>query len=208
MSAIPTPVGYHVLQAPDTSTDTVLGATERLKFSRQKMRDQMLALNASSAQAQAAKQGPGHSSALMATLTALPVIGPLIHSAASWWADHPLHAVADLFTPRKDAAAEPASQTLTQRHPWAMLVSAAAIGALLMWARPWRYALLRRAVYSGVLPQVFTSLLSRVSTDGLLDLANSMLRRPAAASARNASTPPAVPQPDGSAGTTPNSTLH
>ncbi len=161
----------------------------------------MLALNASSAQA--TRPDSGQSRALLTTLAALPVVGPLIQSAMSWWESHPLHAIAELFTPRPASATEPLAQPLTQRHPWAMLLGAVAVGALLMWTRPWRFALLRRAVYSALLPQLVTTL-SHVSTDGLLDLVKLMLRRPAA----NTSPPPAAEQPAGEDVTTPNSTLH
>ena len=197
-------MGYRALLAPDTSTVTLPGATERLQQSRQRMRDQMLALKASSAQAQATRQRSDQSSALLATLTALPVLGPLIHSAVSWWADHPLHAVADLFIRSNASATGPIKQPLTQRHPWALLLGAVAVGALLMWARPWRFGLLRRAVYAGVVPQMINSLLSRVSSDGLLDIVKSALGRPLA----NPSPPPATGPPAGNEGTTRNSTLH
>jgi len=88
-----------------------------------------------------------------------------------------------------------------------MLLSAAAIGALLMWTRPWRYGLLRRAVYAGLVPQLVTSLLSRVSTDGLLDLVNSLLPRPAAAPAPTA-TPSAETPASWSDGAAPSAPLH
>jgi hypothetical protein len=165
------------------------------------MRDQLLVLNASSAAAHATNKESGHQSAVLATLTALPLLGPLIDSAMTWWAEHPLHAVVDLFSRPNPSADEP----LTQRHPWAMLLGAAAVGALLMWTRPWRFALLRRAVYAGLLPQMVTTLLSRVSTEGLLDLVSSFLRRPGAnhPPPATSSQPPA--ERDGAA---PNSTLH
>ena len=125
-------------------------------------------------------------SALLATLTALPVPGALVESAVTWWAEHPLRAVAELFGRTYPLADEP----LTQRHLWAMLLGAAAIGALLMWTRPWRLELLRRAVYASLLLQVITQLLSRESTDGLLDLVKSIL-----CPAGNASPPPDAKQP-------------
>ena len=187
MSATPTPVAFQVMQTQGASADTLLGATERLKQSRQKMRTQMLALNASSAQAQASTLAEEHSSVLMATLTSLPLIGPVIASAANWWANHPLHAVADLFMRSKSSATTTQKQGVMQRHPWAVLFGAVGVGALLMWTRPWRFGLLRRAVYAGLAPQIVGSLLSRVSGDGLLDLVNSVLRR----SADTASPPPA-----------------
>jgi len=180
----PTAMGYRAPQAPRTPADAVLDATERLSRSRQMMRDQMLDLKASRAQAQTSESTP--QGALLDTLTALPVLGPLVESAVTWWAEHPLRAVADLFG-RPDPTAD---ESLTQRHPWAMLLGAAAIGALLMWTRPWRFALLRRAVCASLLPRMVTQLLSRESNGGLLDLVKSVLR-PAA----NPSPPPDAKQP-------------
>lgn len=162
-------------QASILSIHTVEGAIECLQQSRRTMREQMLVLNAASRQAQAARQRaqqrPG---VLRTTLSAIPVVGPLIDSAIAWWDAHPLRAVAELLASRKTSAAEP----VTHRHPWAVLASAAAVGALLMWAQPWRHRFLRRAIYAGVIPRLFASLLSRLSADGLIKWAESLLRRP------------------------------
>lgn len=176
MSDAPATASDQDLEESAASTPTVLGATERLQQSRQLMRDQMLALNASSAQAHAKNHGSEKTSKWLSSLVALPVLGPLINTAMTWWAEHPLHAVAELFSRPSASDTEAPKMSLARRHPWAMLLSAAALGALLMWARPWRFALLRRAVYAGLLPQMVTTLLSRVSTDGVLDLVSSLLR--------------------------------
>jgi len=174
VSATSLPLDQRSLQTLGTPTDTLLGVTERLEKSRRLMREQMFELNSGSAQVKS--QGHGTPSNWWVALSAIPVLGPLISDAASWWADHPLRAVADLFVrPGTSSASKP----LTQRHPWAMLIGAAAVGALVMWTRPWRFALLRRAVYSGLLPQVVSSVLARVPTDGLLNLAQSVWQRPA-----------------------------
>jgi hypothetical protein len=191
-------MGPRALQTPGTSVDTVLGATERLRQSRQLMRAQMLELKASATQAQATESR--RHGALLAALTALPVVGPLIDNAITWWAEHPLRAVAALFSRPNNLAAEP----LTQRHPWALLLGAAAAGALLMWARPWRFALLRRAIYAGLLPQMATTLLSRVSADGLLDLIHSVFRPATNRSPPGAAKPPHAGRDD----VAENSTLH
>lgn len=201
MTATPPSIGQPVPVPPEPSADNVLAATERLRQSRQRMRDQMLEFNAGSPPAQRAHRDAGTPGALLSTLAALPVLGPLIESAANWWANHPLRSVAELFTRPGTSTAKP----LTERHPWAMVLGAAAVGAVLMWARPWRFALLRRALYTGVLPQVVTTLLSRVSTEGLLDLVHSALRRPDA----NPATPTAPGQQSaGDGGVAPHSTLH
>ena len=157
-------------------TKTLLGVTERLQRSRQLMRDQMLELNAVSAQAQEINHGQFNANAWLAALSAIPVLGPLVNDAARWWANHPLRAVADLFA----RPSTPASETTTQRHPWAWVLGAAATGALLMWARPWRFAMLRRAIYSGLLPQVVSTLVSQVPTERLIDLVQAVWRRPTA----------------------------
>lgn len=173
MSAMSPPPDQQASQTLGSSTDTLRGVTERLEKSRRLMCAQMFELNAGSAQAKSRDRGT--SSNWWVALSAIPVLGPLISDAASWWADHPLRAVADLFSRPGTSVSKP----LTQRHPWAMLIGAAAVGALVMWTRPWRFALLRRAVYSGLLPQVVSSVLARVPTDGLLNLAQSVWQRPA-----------------------------
>ncbi|OYU00464.1 MAG: hypothetical protein CFE40_04000 [Burkholderiales bacterium PBB1] len=170
---MPAPMSQRAWQALNASTDTLLGVTERMEKSRRLMRDQMFELNAGAAQTKNQFQDrPGN---WLVALSAIPVLGPLISEAAGWWADHPLRAVAELFARPSGRTTEP----LTQRHPWAMLIGAAAVGGLLMWTRPWRFALLRRAVYSGLLPQVVSSLLSCLPTDGLLNLVRSVWRGPA-----------------------------
>ncbi len=199
--ATPPSISQPVLKPSEPSADNVLGATERLRQSRQRMRDQMLALNARSASAKAAQRGAGASDELLAALSALPVLGPLIDSAANWWANHPLRAVAELFAKTGTSTAKP----LTERHPWAMVLSAAAVGALLMRARPWRFALLRRALYAGVLPQLVTTLLARVSTEGLLDLVHSALQRPETKPPASTAPGEQSPEPEGIAS---QSTLH
>lgn len=163
-----------MLEPSEPPAQNVPVATERLRQSRQRMRELLLAFNASSAPGKSGHRATGASGALLAALAALPVLGPLIARAANWWANHPLRVVTQLF-------ASPGTSTakrLTERHPAAMVLGAAVGGALLMWARPWRFALLRRALYASVLPQLVTTLLSRVSTDGWPDVVHSALRRP------------------------------
>ena len=70
-----------------------------------------------------------------------------------------------------------AAAALTQRHPWACMLGAAAAGALLMWKRPVCFAVLRRAVHSGLLPQVLDTLMSQVPTERLMDFAQSLWQR-------------------------------
>lgn len=52
--------------------------------------------------------------------------------ALRWWQRHPLQAVA--------LVAEPALQQVAERHPWRLVMGAAAAGSLIALARPWRWA--------------------------------------------------------------------
>lgn len=179
-------------QPPITSAHCVQDAAERLQQSRRTMREQMLALNTAATHAHAAKQGARQrTGALLATLSALPLIGPWVDGVVSWWDSSPLRAVTELLASRETSSAKPGPQ----RQPWAMLATAVAAGALLMWWQPWRHRFLRRAVYAGVIPRLVASLLSRLSTDGWVKLAEDMLRRPAATPkhAAQASAPPGAP---------------
>lgn len=153
---------------------TLLGATERLQRSRQLMRSQMLELNALSVRVQEESHGELNPNGWLAALGATPVLGPLINEAVRWWAGHPLRAVASLFARHASST----NETQTQRHPWAWVLGAAAAGALLIWARPWRSAVLRRAIYSGLLPQVVSTLMSQVPTERLIDLVQTVWWRP------------------------------
>lgn len=175
MSAASIPSGDGALVASERSASTVLGATERLNQSRRLLREHMQALNASATEALENAHRPP--SAWLAALTAIPVLGPVIESVAAWWSQHPLRVVADVFASTTATAAKP----MTQTRPWTVLLMAVAIGGMLAWARPWRFAWLRRAVYAGVLPQLVSTVMSRLPTEGWLDIVNSLLRRPGAA---------------------------
>lgn len=187
MSAASIPGGDHVLVASDS---TVLGASERLNQSRRLLREHMQALNASASDALANEhRRPG---AWLAALTAIPVLGPVIESVSAWWAQHPLRVVADVFASSTASAAKP----MTQSRPWTVLLMAVAIGGLLVWLRPWRYALLRRAVYGGVLPPLVSSFMSRLPTQDWLDnIVNSLTRSLVTATPPKASTTPASTNP-------------
>lgn len=213
MSAAPIPDSDRVLVVTDRSVSAVLGATERLNQSRHLLREHMQAINAAASDIPANSQRPR--SAWLVALTAIPVLGPVIESVSAWWAQHPLRVVASVFASSTATAAKP----MTQTRPWSVLLMAVAIGGLLAWTRPWRFAWLRRAVYAGVLPQLVSTVMSRLPTEGWLDIVNSLLRRPGAAtSASQTTTPttadagpterPAPPQPTPSHDATRKTLLH
>ena len=213
MSAAPIPGSDRVLVGTDRSVSTVLGATERLNQSRHLLRECMQAINAAASDMPANSHRPR--STWLVTLTAIPVLGPVIESVSAWWAQHPLRVVASVFASSTATAAKP----MTQTRPWSVLLMAVAIGGLLAWTRPWRFAWLRRAVYAGVLPQLVSTVMSRLPTEGWLDIVNSLLRRPGATSSASQTTTsttagagpterPTTPQPTSSHDATRKTMLH
>jgi len=76
-----------------------------------------------------------------------------------WWAEHPLHASATLAFKASRTAIVP----LVRRHPAAVLGGAAVAGAVIVWARPWRW-LLRPALVAGVASQLAARAIARMAT--------------------------------------------
>lgn len=76
-----------------------------------------------------------------------------------WWAEHPLHASATLAFKASRTAIVP----LVRQHPVAVLGSAAVVGAVIIWARPWRW-LLRPALVAGVASQLAARTIARMAT--------------------------------------------
>ena len=72
-----------------------------------------------------------------------------------WWSQHPLRLVSEITL----AAAKTWVQPVAQRHPVALVAGAAAVGALLVWGRPWRW-ILAPAVLAGVLPKLISQVLT------------------------------------------------
>ncbi len=76
-----------------------------------------------------------------------------------WWDEHPLHASATLALKASRTAIVP----LVRRHPAAVLGGAAVVGAVIIWARPWRW-LLRPALVAGVASQLAARAIARMAT--------------------------------------------
>ena len=99
------------------------------------------------------------SSTSSAQPSATPAAQLLLATLRAWWARHPLHTVGRLALQAADAAARP----VAQQHPFALLLAAAACGAALAWARPWRQLnprLVMAALVPGVLPGLLPGLMS------------------------------------------------
>lgn len=174
MSTPAAPIGYRVLTAPDTSKTTLPGAIERLEQSRRVLRQRLFELNGSQGASAESGTASGKPSMWLDALKSVPLVGDLVGALSSWWAHHPLRAVADLFSAARPAQAKPDSG----ERGLTTVVAAVALGAVLLWLRPWRFALVRRAVFAGLLPQVISTVMSSLRTDGLIGWVESLLKRP------------------------------
>ena len=116
--------------------NATLGAVEKLTISRERLR----AALATSSTSDASTRSDAASSGLFDALkTILPggnmlwdEVGP---SLRHWWEQHPLHTSGELAGDVIQAWGRP----LVQRHPVAAVATALALGATLVWARPWRW---------------------------------------------------------------------
>ena len=87
-------------------------------------------------------------------------VGGIVREVISeWWDEHPLHASATLAFKASRIAIVP----LVRRHPAAVLGGAAVVGAVIIWARPWRW-LLRPALVAGVASQLAARAIARMAT--------------------------------------------
>jgi len=124
-------------------------AKERDELSRARLR-LALAPSRSEQQASARRHRPSAS-------TELPLFGALKAALDEWWAQSMLRPVGQIA----HGAASAVVQPLAQRHPFAVVLCAAAAGATLVWSRPWRWVF-SSAVLAGFIPQLAWRVLSKV----------------------------------------------
>lgn len=102
----------------------------------------------------------GHAHASERAGEATTSVGGIVREViGEWWAEHPLHASATLALRASRTAIVP----LVRRHPATVLGGAAVLGAVVVWARPWRW-LLRPALVAGVASQLAARAIARMAT--------------------------------------------
>ena len=121
-------------------------ASQRLLHSRERMRLALRGAPATQGDGSGTPAPDGRS--WLDSLKSLPGAGLLAYLVARWWAQHPLHAAGQEAVAGAKAALEP----LARRHPYALMLAALSLGGLLVWSRPWRWAL-TSGVLAGLLPQ-------------------------------------------------------
>lgn len=115
--------------------------------------------------------------------------GPVLDALKDWWAAHPLHVAG--------VVAADAAKTLigpvAQRHPIALVAGALLLGAVLVWAKPWR-GILKPALLAGLLPQLLSKAMAVVPIESWLAVLSSLTRQAAPAAAPEPNPKPDTPQ--------------
>lgn len=118
-------------------TTVELTPSERLTLSRERLRRAMTRKDAPPSGGTAAGNKPAGLDVLDLLKLAVPSAGLVIDALTQWWAGHPLQASGNLV----EGVVEELLRPLAKRHPLALVASALAVGALVVWIRPWRWAL-------------------------------------------------------------------
>ena len=143
-------------------------ACERIEFSRARLRAAM------SPPPPPAAGGEAHPATWLQRLKQLPVVSLVVESFDAWWSGHPLHAAGQVAAQALSAVVRP----VARRHPFTLVLVAGAVGALLAWSRPWRWAF-RPALLAGLAPQFVSRVVANLPVESWMTLLGSALASPA-----------------------------
>ena len=130
----------------------------------------------------------GMASGLVDRLKNLPGIDLLMDALDSWWARHPLRTVGVVAAEASRKLAVP----VAERQPYALLLGAMGVGALLVLLKPWR--LMRRALFAGLVPALLFRLVRELPVESWLKLYGS-ISVPRGASVAPTAAPTVRPSP-------------
>jgi hypothetical protein len=113
-------------------------AAKRLAESRERMRQWMLdpdGRHEARRRRLAAGEATGEGLSMFDRLRSHPVVGVGAEMLNTWWTRHPLHPVAGMA----QGAVRDHLVPVVRRHPIAVVAGSFAVGALLVWFKPWRF---------------------------------------------------------------------
>lgn len=178
-------------------------ALARLEGSRQALRQVLRPQSASSAGAGHAPSAAG-STASFAPWVDGAGLAAVLQLLRQTWQQHPLHDAYRATAEVGNAALRP----LAQRHPYALVAGALAVGAVLGWVVPWRRVLGPSALAAGV-PALLMGALKPWSAQPWAGLLAALLRVPrqdatTTSTPTDGQTPPAGAAAKAAAATAPN----
>jgi hypothetical protein len=166
--------------APPVETDAALEArlptpAERLQQSRDRMARWMIEADGRTIARRRRASGDDGAWSWLGSLRNNPVVALVTDAISSWWANHPLHPAAGLA----EGIARDAVAPLARRHPKAMVAGAVVAGALIVWARPWRWLpkLFKPALFTGILSQMASHVIAQVPLDSILGAVGDFVTR-------------------------------
>jgi len=148
-------------------------AADRLAGSRARIRDWM---QGTDDQHDGPARERSDGSSWLDVLGEIPIVGSIVLGVRTVLRDSPISATAQLA----EQAGNEALRPIAEEHPLALVGIAAATGALLWWAKPWR-TVLRSALFAGMLSQLGARLMTHVPLASVFDALHSAGGRPARA---------------------------
>lgn len=124
--------------APKKKKADPVEAAKRLAESRERMRQWMIdpdGRHEARRRRAVATGTPDGGPTLLDRLRDHPVVGVAAEMVNNWWTRHPLHPVASIA----EGAVRDHVAPVVRRHPLAVVTGAFAVGALVVWFRPWRW---------------------------------------------------------------------
>ena len=194
MSAVdPRPLALRddVTPRGEADADSEGAALARLTLTRERLRQAMTPPVREAGRDDGEGLG-GMASGLVDRLKSLPGVDLLMDALETWWARHPLRTVGVVAAEASRKFAVP----VAERQPYALVLGAMGVGALLVLLKPWR--LLRRALFAGLLPALLFRLVRELPVDAWLKLYGSISvprATPAAAAAASARPSPPIDVP-------------
>ena len=134
-----------------------MSATDRLTLSRERIRLAMLRPGASAGPVNR-EQSVNTSPEWLSKLRAMPAVSLLMTVFDGWWARQPLRLALTLAAQTGTVILQPTAQ----KHPFKLVLAAAAVGGLVATLRPWRW-IPTSALLAGLIPQLLSEILKRRS---------------------------------------------